>query len=232
MRVLVVDDDIFVTMSLKTILESDSDIEVVAIGNNGEEAVKLYDEHDPDVLLMDIRMDVMNGLEAAEKIFAKKRNANILFLTTFSDDEYIVKALHIGARGYLLKQDFESIIPALKAAYSGQSVFGGQVVSKLPNIMAKSEGADTNKNINENQSHNTKDMQADGSFGVLDNVELSKKELEVMEQVANGLNNKEIAANLCLSEGTVRNYISTILEKLELRDRTQLAIYYLKNIRM
>ena len=232
MRVLVVDDDIFVTMSLKTILESDSDIEVVAIGNNGEEAVKLYDEHDPDVLLMDIRMDVMNGLEAAEKIFAKKRNANILFLTTFSDDEYIVKALHIGARGYLLKQDFESIIPALKAAYSGQSVFGGQVVSKLPNIMAKSEGADTNKNINENQSHNTKDIQADGSFGVLDNVELSKKELEVMEQVANGLNNKEIAANLCLSEGTVRNYISTILEKLELRDRTQLAIYYLKNIRM
>lgn len=232
MRVLVVDDDIFVTVSLKTILESDSDIEVVAIGNNGEEAVKLYDEHDPDVLLMDIRMDVMNGLEAAEKIYAKKRNANILFLTTFSDDEYIVKALHIGARGYLLKQDFESIIPALKAAYSGQSVFGGQVVSKLPNIMAKSEGADTNKNINENQSQNTKDMQADGSFGVLDNVELSKKELEVMEQVANGLNNKEIAANLCLSEGTVRNYISTILEKLELRDRTQLAIYYLKNIRM
>ena len=232
MRVLVVDDDIFVTMSLKTILESDSDIEVVAIGNNGEEAVKLYDEHQPDVLLMDIRMDVMNGLEAAEKIFAKKKNANILFLTTFSDDEYIVKALHIGARGYLLKQDFESIIPALKATYSGQSVFGGQVVSKLPNIMAKSEGADTNKNINENQSQDTKDMQSDGSFGVLDNVELSKKELEVMEQVANGLNNKEIAATLCLSEGTVRNYISTILEKLELRDRTQLAIYYLKNIGM
>lgn len=234
MRVLVVDDDIFVTMSLKTILESDNDIEVVAIGNNGEEAVKLYDEHDPDVLLMDIRMDVMNGLEAAEKIFAKRQNANILFLTTFSDDEYIVKALHMGARGYLLKQDFESIIPALKAAYSGQSVFGGQVVSKLPNIMAKSEVADSNKNVNEKQvqSQNTKDMQAGGSFGVLDNVELSKKELEVMEQVANGLNNKEIAANLCLSEGTVRNYISTILEKLQLRDRTQLAIYYLKNIRM
>ena len=236
MRVLVVDDDIFVTMSLKTILESDSDIEVVAIGNNGEEAVKLYDEHQPDVLLMDIRMDVMNGLEAAEKIFAKKKNANILFLTTFSDDEYIVKALHMGARGYLLKQDFESIIPALKAAYSGQSVFGGQVVSKLPNIMAKSEVADSNikENINENQvqSQDTKDMQSDGSSGVLDNVELSKKELEVMEQVANGLNNKEIAATLCLSEGTVRNYISTILEKLELRDRTQLAIYYLKNIGM
>ena len=210
MRVLVVDDDIFVSMSLKTILESDSEIEVVAIGNNGEEAVKLYMEHKPDVLLMDIRMDVMNGLEAAEKIFAEHKEANILFLTTFSDDEYIIKALNSGARGYLLKQDFESIIPALKAAYSGQSVFGGQVISKLPNLMAK-PGNDAEK-----------------SYGEEPGNELTRKEIEVMEQVSLGLNNKEIAAKLFLSEGTVRNYISTILEKLELRDRTQLAIYYLK----
>lgn len=210
MRVLVVDDDIFVSMSLKTILESDSEIEVVAIGNNGEEAVKLYMEHKPDVLLMDIRMDVMNGLEAAEKIFAEHKEANILFLTTFSDDEYIIKALNLGARGYLLKQDFESIIPALKAAYSGQSVFGGQVISKLPNLMAK-PGNDAEKSYGEESVN-----------------ELTRKEIEVMEQVSLGLNNKEIAAKLFLSEGTVRNYISTILEKLELRDRTQLAIYYLK----
>lgn len=220
MRVLVVDDDIFVSMSLKTILESDGDIEVVAIGNNGEEAVRLYNEHKPDVLLMDIRMDVMNGLEAAEKIFAEHRGANILFLTTFSDDEYIIKALHLGARGYLLKQDFESIIPALKAAYSGQSVFGGQVISKLPNLMAKTEGNPTGE-----QLENPDKLYMD-ELGQ----ELTKKELEVMEQVALGLNNKEIAARLYLSEGTVRNYISTILEKLELRDRTQLAIYYLKRL--
>lgn len=213
MRVLVVDDDVFVSMSLKTILESDSDIEVVAIGNNGEEAVSLYNEHHPDVLLMDIRMDVMNGLEAAEKIFADCKNANILFLTTFSDDEYIIKALNMGARGYLLKQDFESIIPALKAAYSGQSVFGGQVISKLPTLMVKNDNDVNGKHIDNEE--------------VLGE-ELTKKELEVMEQVAMGLNNKEIAAKLYLSEGTVRNYISTILEKLELRDRTQLAIYYLK----
>lgn len=210
MRVLVVDDDIFVSMSLKTILESDSEIEVVDIGNNGEEAVKLYMEHKPDVLLMDIRMDVMNGLEAAEKIFAEHKEANILFLTTFSDDEYIIKALNLGARGYLLKQDFESIIPALKATYSGQSVFGGQVISKLPNLMAK-PGNDAEKSYGEESVN-----------------ELTRKEIEVMEQVSLGLNNKEIAAKLFLSEGTVRNYISTILEKLELRDRTQLAIYYLK----
>ena len=210
MRVLVVDDDAFVTMSLKTILESDDDIKVVAVGNNGKESIALYDEHKPDVLLMDIRMNIMNGLEAAEEIFAIDKNANILFLTTFSDDEYIIKALNLGARGYLLKQDFESIIPALKAAYSGQSVFGGQIVSKLPSLM--------------DGSKSDEDNDGEGKFPD----DITAKEIEVMEQVAMGLNNKEIAANLYLSEGTVRNYISTILEKLNLRDRTQLAIYYLK----
>ncbi|MEE0685482.1 MAG: response regulator transcription factor [Lachnospiraceae bacterium] len=216
MRVLVVDDDTFVTMSLKTILESDDEIEVVAVGSNGKQAIALYKEHKPDVLLMDIRMDTMNGLEAAEQIFGIDKAANILFLTTFSDDEYIIKALNLGARGYLLKQDFESIIPALKAAYSGQSVFGGQVISKLPSLMdrAKSE-KDSNEEAGEDSEHKFPE-------------DITKKEIEVMEQVALGLNNKEIAVNLFLSEGTVRNYISTILEKLELRDRTQLAIYYLK----
>lgn len=217
MRVLVVDDDAFVTMSLKTILESDKDIEVVAVGNNGEQAISLYNEYKPDVLLMDIRMETMNGLEAAEKIFAIEKNANILFLTTFSDDEYIIKALNLGARGYLLKQDFESIIPALKAAYSGQSVFGGQVISKLPNLMEK--GVSDKEALSSENNDEQRDFPED----------ITKKEIEVMEQVAMGLNNKEIAANLYLSEGTVRNYISTILEKLDLRDRTQLAIYYLKN---
>lgn len=213
MRALVVDDDAFVTMSLKTILESDDEIEVVAVGSDGEQAISLYKEHNPDVLLMDIRMDTMNGLEAAEQIFAIDKSANILFLTTFSDDEYIIKALNLGARGYLLKQDFESIIPALKAAYSGQSVFGGQVISKLPSLMDRTK---SEKDISEGDDEQ--------KFPE----DITKKEIEVMEQVALGLNNKEIAANLFLSEGTVRNYISTILEKLELRDRTQLAIYYLK----
>ena len=216
MRVLVVDDDVFVTMSLKTILESDDDIEVVAIGNNGEQAIALYNEHKPDVLLMDIRMDTMNGLDAAEKIFATEKNANILFLTTFSDDEYIIKALNLGARGYLLKQDFESIIPAIKAAYSGQSVFGGQIVQKIPTLMDKGAA--------DSDSYASKNDIAEKIFPD----DITNKEIEVMEQVAKGLNNKEIAANLYLSEGTVRNYISTILEKLDLRDRTQLAIYYLK----
>ena len=122
--------------------------------------------------------------------------------------------MHLGARGYLLKQDFESIIPAIKAAYSGQSVFGGQVMSKLPDILQRNETASADSIVRIDE------LLAEG--------ELTKKEIEIMEQVAEGLSNKEIAAKLYLSEGTVRNYISTILEKLELRDRTQLAIYYLK----
>lgn len=207
MKVLVVDDDKFVTLSLKTILESDNDIEVVAMGNNGLDAIRLYQEYLPDVLLMDIRMEEMNGLDAAKEIFNSYKDARILFLTTFSDDDYIIKALYLGAKGYLIKQDFECIIPSIKAVYSGQSVFGGEIVSKIPNLMQQTE---TPAPL----------PQFDPS--------LTQKELSIVEQVSKGLNNKEISEVLFLSEGTVRNYISTILEKLDLRDRTQLAIYYLK----
>lgn len=205
MRVLVVDDDQLVAISLKTILESDEAIEVVATGHNGKEAVALFKEHQPDVLLMDIRMEVMNGLEAAEEILGEDKEAKILFLTTFSDDEYIVKALNIGAKGYILKQDFEGIVPALKAVCGGQSVFGGEIVGKIPVLMQSKDEFDYSQ------------------------YDINEKEQAIIELVAEGLSNKEIAEKLFLSEGTVRNYISTVLEKLALRDRTQLAVFYYKN---
>lgn len=205
MKVLIIDDDALVAISLKTILESDSDIEVVAVGNSGEEAIELYPNHKPDVLLMDIRMSGMTGLEAGEKILAQSPDARILYLTTFMDDEYIVKALNIGAKGYILKQDFEGIIPAIKAVMRGQSVFGQDIVEKLPELMAKKGGFDY-------RAH-----------------DISEKEEEIIVAVAEGYSNKEISERLFLSEGTVRNYLSNILEKLGLRDRTQLAIFYYKN---
>lgn len=138
MRVIVVDDDQLVEMSLTTILGSDEEIDVVGSGHDGTEAVALYKKEKPDVVLMDIQMQKMSGLAAAEEILTMDKAAKILLLTTFSDEEYIVKALGLGVKGYILKQDFEAIIPALKAVYGGQSVFGGEVVSKIPHLRLQS----------------------------------------------------------------------------------------------
>lgn len=205
MRVVVVDDDRLVCLSLKTILEAAGNISVVGLGCNGKEAIELYDTLKPDILLMDIRMETMTGLEAGEVILRNDPTAKILFLTTFSDDEYIVKALKIGAKGYIIKQNFESIVPSLEAVYMGQSVFGEAIVSKIPTLMNSSSKTDFS------------------AYGI------TEKELEIITIVAEGLNNKEIANKLYLSEGTVRNSITTILEKLNLRDRTQLAVFYYKH---
>lgn len=205
MRIVVVDDDPIVSLSIKTILETEEDITVLAIGKNGKEAISLYRKHKPDLLLMDIRMETMTGLEAAKEIRKEFQMANILFLTTFSDDDYIIQALHIGAKGYILKQDFESIVPAIKAVEMGQNVFGGEVCKKLPTMFDKKSGFDYKK------------------------ANISKKEFEIIELVAKGLNNKEISEAVFLSEGTIRNYLSSIMEKLKVRDRTQLAIFYLTN---
>lgn len=206
LRTMIVDDDKLVAISLKTILEADEALGVLAIGSNGAEGIALYREYQPDVLLMDIRMEIMSGLEAAEEILREFPDAKILFLTTFSDDEYIVRALSIGAKGYILKQDFEGIVPALKAVYGGQSVFGGEIVGKIPVLMQTQEKFDYSR------------------------YDISEKEQGIIMLVAEGLSNKEIAERLFLSEGTVRNYISVVLEKLALRDRTQLAVFYYKNL--
>lgn len=136
MKVLIVDDDRLVSTSLKTILESDSEIQVMGLGNSGKQAVELYFETLPDVLLMDIRMEGMTGIEAAELILGRDKNAKILFLTTFSDDEYIVKALKIGAKGYILKQNFESIVQSIKTVNMGQRVFGDDIITKIPAFLS------------------------------------------------------------------------------------------------
>lgn len=206
MKIVIIDDDKMITTSLKIILEASPEISVSATGSDGEEALNLYETYQPDILLMDIRMIHMSGLDAAKQILEKHPDALILFLTTFSDDEYIIQALQLGAKGYLLKQDFENILPALKAVLSGQSVFGGEIVSKIPNLVNNKKTFDYE------------------SYGI------TKKEWELIELVADGLSNKEIAARLYLSEGTIRNYLSVILEKLDLRDRTQLAVFYYQNL--
>lgn len=208
MRIAVIDDDKLVALSLRTILESKDGIEIAAMGSSGEEAIALFREHRPDVMLMDIRMEGMTGIEAGEAILREAPDAKILYLTTFSDDEYIVKALGMGAKGYILKQDFEGIAPALEAVMRGQTVFGDKITERLPELMKSGESRFDYER-----------------YGISD------KEREILELVAEGMSNKEIAGQLYLSEGTVRNYISSLLEKLELRDRTQLAIFYYRDIK-
>ena len=176
-------------------------IQVLATGASYDDALQLYREHRPDLLLMDIRMGAQTGLDAAEVILKEDPAARILFLTTFSDEDYIKRTLLIGAKGYLLKQDYEHIIPALKAVHAGQTVYGSEIMQALPRL------------LNQQPAGTAKE-------------DLSEREQEIWQLIAEGLSNREIAARLYLSDGTVRNYVSALLQKCGQRDRTQLAISY------
>jgi len=208
MRIAIIDDDTFVTTSLTTILASEEDIEVVGVGNDGLEALALYDDFRPDILLLDIRMAEMSGLDAAKIILGKYPAARIVFLTTFADEEYLVRALQMGAKGYLIKQEVASIAPALRSVIAGQSVLGSEMLGHIESIMSG--------NIEARQA-------ADNRIKMS---QLSEREQEIVRLVAKGLDNKEISGTLYISEGTVRNHISTILTKLSLKNRTQLAILF------
>ena len=184
MKIVIVDDDILVSSALKTILEAGGEVEVTGTGQDGKDAVRLYDELLPDVLLMDIRMkdlilmDIempgMNGLDAAEQILKRHTDAKILLLTTFSDDEYIVKALKYGVKGYLIKQDYGSILPALQAVQMNQTVFGTEIMSRIPGLLQKEQ----------KEKEQTFDW---NSYGI------GERELEITALVAEGLSNKEIS---------------------------------------
>ena len=212
MNVLLIDDDALVTSGISTIIEmatkqSADPIKVCAVGRNGEEALELYQAHKPDIVLMDIRMPVMDGITAGKQLLMLEPDARLIYLTTFLEDDYIVDALRLGAKGYLMKTDFDSLLPAFDAVMQGQRVFGDEIVAKIPDYIESGRKAPKAA------------MPA-----------LTDTESRLVYWLAEGLNNKEIAEQMHFSEGTIRNYLSTILEKLNLRDRTQLAIYYYKNL--
>lgn len=199
MKIIIVDDDPLVVTALKTIVENSS-YDVIGTGTSGTDAVELYKLHQPDLLMTDIRMRNMSGLEASKTLLSDYPDAKILLITTFKDDEYIREALNIGCKGYLLKDNLSGIIPAIEAVLSGNMVFDSNIVKSM-------SATSVHKDLSD----------------------LSKREQDIIELVAEGRNNKEIAGELYLSEGTVRNYISQMLTKLDLRDRTQLVVYYYKN---
>lgn len=198
-KILLIDDDKIICESLKIILENNG-YEIVAIAYNGREGIELYRENIPDIVLMDIRMPDLSGIDASEIILKEFPEAKILLLTTFNDEEFITRAIKYGVKGYILKDNFTSLIPSVETVLLGNMVIDREVI------------------LNMNKSKPLKILEG-----------LSQKEIDIIVLISEGLNNKEISEKLFLSEGTVRNYLSVILEKLNLRDRTQLAIYYLNN---
>ena len=213
MRIAIVDDDPIVCQSLETILTATGTADVLWSANDGGAAIRRYfesPENHPDILLIDIQMPGMNGLDAAREILTKDPAARILFLTTFSDQAYIEQAMRLGTKGYLIKQDVAAIAPALHAVLAGQVVLGAEVLGKL-----------TERTPDPADSDDSRDT-ADSIEGLL-----GEREREITALVAEGLDNRDIAARLFLSEGTVRNRISAILDKLGLTNRTQLAILWL-----
>ncbi|WP_338489263.1 response regulator transcription factor [Ruoffia tabacinasalis] len=199
--VMIIDDDPIVVESLSLIIKNGG-YEVIITGYSAEEAIANYSIYKPDITLLDIRMQDKSGIDAASTILSEFPQAKILLVTTFEDSDFIQAALQLGCTGYILKQNIKSILPAIEAVLNNQTVLDNTIVNNVAQSVSQS-----------NQE-------------ILS--ELTPRELDIYQAVAEGLNNKEIAEKFYLSEGTIRNYISQLLLKLELRDRTQLAISYYK----
>lgn len=210
-NVMLVDDEKLVRTGMEMILNTYEDINVISNAANGEEALMECRKNEPDVILMDVRMPKCDGVLGTKLIKNEFENVKILILTTFNDVEYIHEALNYGASGYLLKDsDYDLIYEAIKGCIKGNVVINQQVASKI-----------LNENINYNKKSNIEEIK--------NNNDLNDKEINIIREVANGLSNKEIGEKLFLSEGTIKNNISNILNKLSLRDRTQLTIFAFKN---
>ena len=208
-KVLIADDQELIRESLKIVLNTHEDLQVIDTVEDGFGVLDSLKRNIPDVILMDIRMPRMDGVYCTKMVKEAYQDVKIIILTTFDDDDFVFSALKFGASGYLLKGvSMDGLYQAILTVVSGGAMINPDIATKVFRLFSKM--ANTNYAINVND----------------DNVrELNKPEWKVIQQVGFGLSNKEIAQKLFLSEGTVRNYLSSILSKLELRDRTQLAIW-------
>ena len=203
-KILIADDDLLIREGLKIIIGLDEEFTVMACVENGQEAIEYCLNNSVDVALLDIRMPILNGVQAIKEI-AIKTSTKCLILTTFDEDDYINAAIRYGARGYILKNNSpDKIKAAIKVVYSGNMVMQEGIIDK---VLA---GIDS-----DNSSKLNREL-------------FTGREIEIMQAIADGLSNKKISARLFISEGTVKNYITSILSKTNLEHRTQIAIYYLK----
>ncbi len=203
-RVIIADDHPVVRQGLRGFLDTIDDVEVVAEAEDGEQAVALAGEHVPDVILMDLLMPGMNGVEAIAKIVEFSPATKIIVLTSYTEDEYLFPAMQAGALGYLVKDTApEELVSAIRAAARGHATLHPTVAARLIRGMGRTEEDDLLE-------------------------DLSERELDVIRLVARGLSNREIANELCIAEGTVKSHVSNILSKLHLVHRTQAALYALR----
>lgn len=203
-KVIIADDNSFIREGMKIILSTYEEFEVLETVNDGLEALEFCKKHEVDVALLDVRMPNMNGVEAT-KLITEQTKTKPLILTTFDDDEYILDAIKNGAKGYLLKNnDPEQIRDAIKSVFNGNTVMQEVVLNKIK------------ANLGENKPESK-----------IDTSLFTERELAIMSLIARGLSNKEISKQLFISEGTIANYITSILGKTGLNHRTQIAIYYL-----
>jgi DNA-binding NarL/FixJ family response regulator len=204
-NVVIADDVPILRQGLKAVLEQDSEIKVTGMAQDGIEAFRICGEKNPDVVLMDMKMPVYDGETGTRRIKESYPHIKVLVLTTFDDEETVSKAMSGGADGYILKEmDNDRIIQSVKSVYSGVNVFGGNVYSCIRKKLAVHH-----------------EVQKD--------IPLTERERDIIVLIAEGYDNKEISSKLYLAEGTVRNNISRMLEKLSLKDRTQLAVFAIKN---
>ncbi|WP_418776059.1 response regulator transcription factor [Holdemanella biformis] len=211
-KIMIADDQQLIRESLKIILDSDPDFEVVKVVGSGQEVLDALKTESVDIILMDVRMPNMSGVDCTRIVKKEYPNIKVIILTTFDDDEYIYEALKYGASGYLLKGcSLEELSTAIHNVLSGGACFNPNVAGKVAQFFSQMANSHT-------------EVSFDGEEKQYD---FSDTEQKIIAQIGHGYSNKEIAQKLGFSEGTIRNYLSVILDKLELRDRTQLAIWYL-----
>ena len=208
-KVLIADDQELIRQSLQIVLNSRKDMTVTDVAADGQEVLRCIRRNKPDVILMDVRMPKMDGVQCTKLIKESQPQIKIIILTTFDDDEYVYNALKYGASGYLLKGvSMEELATAINTVYNGWAMINPDITAKVLRLFSQMAKAEYTITVKE------RDM-----------AELTRTEWKIISQVEKGASNREIAKALSLSEGTVRNYLSTILNKLNLRDRTQLAIW-------